>query len=264
MTLILFIGFHFFLNKIDTPDYFVKYEFKWIKDTTTVTYSTPEEYILFKINKESRFLNSNAYNNDTVHLNAELRRKQQQSFMLEGNLDERKHVSGLRVLKNFETNTSSIVLYETYNRHYLKEPLNLKWETIAGVDTIAGIPCYKAKTNHGGRQYTAWYAPQIPIQDGPYIFHGLPGLITKVVDDDRWYHFKVKDYKIQPTEKFQIPPFITESFKQKIDRKIYVKETKRRKTDPEFPVWMPNITPEKIMALKEKRKTRFDLLIEKQ
>lgn len=58
-----------------------------------------------------------------------------------------------------------------------------QWEIVAENDTIFGYLCQKAKINYSGRHYTAWFTDQIPINDGPWKFVGLPGLILKVVDD---------------------------------------------------------------------------------
>tara|TARA_R110000751_G_scaffold287399_1_gene392086 strand:- start:1265 stop:1525 length:261 start_codon:yes stop_codon:yes gene_type:complete len=30
------------------------------------------------------------------------------------------------------------------------------------------------------RDFTAWYTPEIPVQYGPYVYSGLPGLILEV------------------------------------------------------------------------------------
>ncbi len=57
---------------------------------------------------------------------------------------------------------------------------------------IFGYKTYKATTNFAGRNWTAWYTTDIPILDGPYKFHGLPGLILKISDDSGDYDFEVK------------------------------------------------------------------------
>jgi len=59
-----------------------------------------------------------------------------------------------------------------------------KWEIIEETDTIMGYLCQKAKINYSGRNYTAWFAKDIAVNDGPWKFWGLPGLILKCSDDD--------------------------------------------------------------------------------
>lgn len=40
----------------------------------------------------------------------------------------------------------------------------------------------KAVLIFGGREWEAWFTTAIPLQEGPYKFHGLPGLIVKIED----------------------------------------------------------------------------------
>lgn len=56
-------------------------------------------------------------------------------------------------------------------------------------DTILGYHCMLATTQFRGRTYTAWFALDIPINDGPWKFHGLPGLILKVEDSKGIFTF---------------------------------------------------------------------------
>ena len=55
----------------------------------------------------------------------------------------------------------------------------LQWELLEGDSTIAGYPCRKARTRLFGRDYIAWYAPDVELPYGPYKFGGLPGLSSK-------------------------------------------------------------------------------------
>ena len=57
-----------------------------------------------------------------------------------------------------------------------------KWKTDNGTKTICGYTCMKATCTWRGRDYTAWYSPQIPVPYGPWKFGGLPGLIIAVSD----------------------------------------------------------------------------------
>jgi len=49
----------------------------------------------------------------------------------------------------------------------------------------------KATTNFGGRNWVAWFAGEIPFQEGPHKFHGLPGLIVELSDDKDNFSFKL-------------------------------------------------------------------------
>lgn len=59
---------------------------------------------------------------------------------------------------------------------------SLQWEMLDGDTVIAGYACNKAKTSLFGRDYIAWYAPEVDMPYGPYKFNGLPGLIFRVTD----------------------------------------------------------------------------------
>lgn len=63
------------------------------------------------------------------------------------------------------------------------------WFLENDVKTIHSYKCKKAKISFGGRIWDAWYAPEIPFQDGPYKFHGLPGLILEIYSEDGDYSF---------------------------------------------------------------------------
>lgn len=39
--------------------------------------------------------------------------------------------------------------------------------------------CLLAESDYHGRRWKAWFTPEIPMQYGPWKFHGLPGLILK-------------------------------------------------------------------------------------
>jgi GLPGLI family protein len=61
------------------------------------------------------------------------------------------------------------------------------WHILNETKKIGNYQCRKAvyidDTNGEQKTITAWYAPQIPISNGPSLHHGLPGLIMQVEDD---------------------------------------------------------------------------------
>ncbi|MCM1301810.1 MAG: GLPGLI family protein [Bacteroides cellulosilyticus] len=67
-------------------------------------------------------------------------------------------------------------------------PSSLLWNTnYRQTIEIAGYICHKATTSFRGRTWTAWYTPELPFNEGPYKFGGLPGLILKIEDDKNDY-----------------------------------------------------------------------------
>ncbi len=63
------------------------------------------------------------------------------------------------------------------------EPFSeLTWEVGDSIKTVLGYECVKATADYHGRRWTAWFAPEIPVQDGPWKLRGLPGLILEVTE----------------------------------------------------------------------------------
>lgn len=66
---------------------------------------------------------------------------------------------------------------------------DLKWIIIPEINRIGNFDVQKATVNYGGRKWIAWFTKDIPIQEGPYVFGGLPGLIVKIEDDQKNFIF---------------------------------------------------------------------------
>lgn len=91
------------------------------------------------------------------------------------------------IVEHFETIGSDSYVF--------KEKLNNNWKLISQDTIIRGFNCKKATLNYGGRVWTAWYNPEIPITVGPYKFHGLPGLIMSISDSENIFSFIVNEVK---------------------------------------------------------------------
>ena len=64
-----------------------------------------------------------------------------------------------------------------------------EWQLHPDTMTILSYPCQKATCRFRGRDYTAWYTMDIPVSDGPWKLHGLPGLILKAEDSPGHFSF---------------------------------------------------------------------------
>ncbi|WP_288443275.1 GLPGLI family protein [uncultured Chryseobacterium sp.] len=72
-----------------------------------------------------------------------------------------------------------------------KEPIIKNWNLSNDTKIINTINCKKAEVTFKGRNWIAWYSPEIPLPYGPYKFSGLPGLIVKITDDKGEYDFEL-------------------------------------------------------------------------
>lgn len=68
----------------------------------------------------------------------------------------------------------------------------MDWKILPEKEKIGEFNAQKATTDFAGRQWTAWFVPDLPIQDGPYKFHGLPGMIIKIEDKTQSHSFVLK------------------------------------------------------------------------
>ena len=98
----------------------------------------------------------------------------------------------VKIFKNYPnrkiTTIDNIPMSGSYK--YVEEKEKPSWKMQAGTLNVCGYECKKATATFRGRNYTAWYAPQIAISDGPWKFWGLPGLILKISDDQEHYVFE--------------------------------------------------------------------------
>jgi GLPGLI family protein len=75
------------------------------------------------------------------------------------------------------------------------DPVKFTWNIQPEKQKIGEYNAQKATTEYGGRKWTAWFSSDIPFQDGPYKFYGLPGLIVKIEDDEKNYSWMLSGNK---------------------------------------------------------------------
>ena len=77
------------------------------------------------------------------------------------------------------------------NLYYIESlPLSFNWQIGDEMKEVCGYECIKATCHWRGRDFTAWFTPDIPVEYGPWKFGGLPGLIMKVSDNEGIYTFE--------------------------------------------------------------------------
>lgn len=172
----------FFLSKAQTHRFIYDVEYK--KDSTQNSI-TKENYHLDIESKIVKYYPRDFYIGDSLVTN------------------------NLPITDGSKFNTSHIITHQLgsadHNYYDVLENVVLKlsskntqnWKLTNEKKKVKDLNMQKATTNWGGRNWTAWFTTDIPFQEGPYKFHGLPGLITELYDDKNNYKFElVKTQKI--------------------------------------------------------------------
>ena len=76
----------------------------------------------------------------------------------------------------------------------------LNWELKKGTKKIGKYECNKAVAKFRGREFTAWYALELPVPYGPWKLFGLPGLILEASDDTKEFYVVASEIKIGETK----------------------------------------------------------------
>lgn len=91
---------------------------------------------------------------------------------------------------------------------YYIEPLDeIQWEICDSTKHVLGYDCIMATTHYHGRDWTAWFTPDIPLQEGPWKLTGLPGLILEASESTGQHGFVATGLEASNQEIVPIYPF---------------------------------------------------------
>ena len=125
--------------------------------------------------------------------------------------------------ENHSSMTNNVVYYKNRktNNVFYKDHIRFKFFNITdSIDSfnwkiepekkkILGYDCQKATTIFRGRKFEVYFTKEIPINDGPYKFYGLPGLILEVNSKDNLATIKIEVIQINlnTENEYSIPYF---------------------------------------------------------
>lgn len=91
---------------------------------------------------------------------------------------------------------------------YYAEPLGeIVWEISDSTKIVLGYDCVMATANYHGRDWTAWFTPDIPLQEGPWKLCGLPGLILEANESTGQHSFIATGLETSNQEIVPIYPY---------------------------------------------------------
>lgn len=158
------------------------YEYKFIPDSNNKEDVKNEMMYLDIDQKGSTYYSRDKFVSDSL-TNVEIQ-KQLKAFS--GNMNvNRKEKQGqvsYKVTKTYPDFTTYLFRNISSDRYKIKEGEKPEWKILSDRQKIGEYNTQKATTSFGGREWVAWFSTDIPFQDGPYKFYGLPGLIVKIED----------------------------------------------------------------------------------
>jgi GLPGLI family protein len=100
------------------------------------------------------------------------------------------------IFKNYRDKKLTVIEFTLPHTFSYNEELEAQdWKLHGDTATVNGYLCRKATCTFRGRNYEAWYAPEIPVSEGPWKFYGLPGLIFKVSDSSGYFSCECISFK---------------------------------------------------------------------
>ena len=107
------------------------------------------------------------------------------------------------VYKNYPTGQMTITDRISSQGYRYADSLHAQtWTMGDSTREVLGYTCQQATADFRGRRWTAWFATDIPVSDGPWKLGGLPGLILEAYDEGKQHVFtavgleRVKDEPI--------------------------------------------------------------------
>ena len=95
------------------------------------------------------------------------------------------------IFKNYPQGKMTVIDQVGTNALSYEDDLSgVQWQITTDTMTCLNYLCQKATGDFRGRHYEAWFAPDLPVNDGPWKFFGLPGLILYVTDSNHQYILK--------------------------------------------------------------------------
>lgn len=199
------------------------YEYKFITDSTKVNEVDSEIMYLDIAKKGSKFLSQKKSIADSIHQN--------------------RIKKGTRDFTGIDYGSVLYVVEKSYpdfkidffknlemTKYKVSDTREMNWKILSEKEKIGEFNTQKASLNFAGRIWTAWFVSDIPIQDGPYKFHGLPGLIIKIEDKTKSHSFVLKEIKNIPTDQ----EWVSDSMRKSLGNMITVDQEKYKKQVVDF------------------------------
>ena len=234
---------------IDTIKLKCSYEYKYLLDTTATSnkkYSRLDILHLQIGSKSSKCFSYRTYQIDSISVNGDIgeyyeniMRRSYDKGLSKKEMIKKMPKAGMstRVYKNYPNGKMTILDNVITEYFQYEDDINPQEWVLheESAKNILGYKCQKATCKFRGREWTAWFALDIPVSDGPWKFCGLPGLIMEVYDKGEQQYFCInglqQEAEIEPMY-FGVEGKDVSKF-QKVKRSDFLKTLNKYFRDPD-------------------------------
>lgn len=170
------------------------YEYKFISDSTNVDDVKTEMMFLDTTKDGSKYYSYTVFNSDSL-MKVDLEKQLAATGSINVKSDMQKgsvRYSVTKTYPDYKINLHCRLGMDAYN---ISDDRKINWKISSEKEKIGEWNAQKAEADFAGRHWIAWFSTEIPIQDGPYKFRGLPGLIVKVEDKTGSHKMELKGIK---------------------------------------------------------------------
>lgn len=170
------------------------YDYHFQTDSTDVETKKSELMVLDVDKKGSKYYSEYVFQNDSLmnaHFSKNMATHSDEPFPMSG----KEGVVTHKILKSYPDFKINHVVSLDMTLYNASQQVKMNWKILPDKKSIGNWSVQKAETDFAGRHWIAWFSADIPVQDGPYKFHGLPGLIVKLEDKSGYYKFELKGIK---------------------------------------------------------------------
>lgn len=158
------------------------YEYKFIPDSNNKE-EVKKEMMLLDIDKNgSDYYSRDKFVSDSTSMAEVQKQIKSGSGSISINRRDRDGQVSYKVTKSYPDFKTYLFTRVSMDQYKVREDKKPEWKILPEKQKIGEYNAQKATTNYGGREWIAWFSTDIPFQDGPYKFYGLPGLIVKLED----------------------------------------------------------------------------------
>ena len=206
-----------------------------LKDTLDVAFY--EDLLILQIGPQvSKCFSYYTFQNDSLRKTPEGQRQASELFN-RALADFHKHRDRSRFLNSFPRSRTLTIVYKNYPAGAITVTDGLREDQVTYCDTlnaqqwtmtdstreVLGYTCQQATADFRGRHWTAWFATDIPVSDGPWKLSGLPGLILEAYDKGHQYAFTAVGLERVAEEPIVFTPCGGKNGYRTVDRRAFLK-----------------------------------------